>query len=187
MIDDQSDSEPPSRDGYAAGARPAPPNPAATVEVAAETGLLTPAESTFLIQHTHAAAARLGLSGEVRIRVVGDLAMAAGHERYSKVSGTTDVLTFDLRDETERAESPARMDVDIWVCADEARRQAARRGHSPEKELLLYTLHGLLHCLGHGDHDDDAFSRMHAREDEVLRAIGVGPVFSAAPTMEARA
>ncbi|MBL8759163.1 MAG: rRNA maturation RNase YbeY [Phycisphaerae bacterium] len=117
--------------------------------------------------------AALDGSGEVRVRVVGDAEMAAAHERHSGVPGTTDVLTFDLR---ERPDGP--LDVDVMVCADEAARQAASRGHAVEREVLLYAVHAVLHCLGEDDRDEASAARMHAREDEVLRAIGVGATFS---------
>ena len=60
-----------------------------------------------------------------------------------------------------------------------------RRSHPVERELLLYIIHGILHCLGEDDHDDDAYARMHAREDDLLEAIGVGRTF-AAPESEGR-
>jgi ssRNA-specific RNase YbeY (16S rRNA maturation enzyme) len=43
--------------------------------------------------------------------------------------------------------------------------------------LLLYTLHGVLHCIGFDDHEEADFEAMHGAEDAVLAAIGVGPVF----------
>ena len=109
--------------------------------------------------------------GEVRVRVVGDAEMAREHEARTGVVGTTDVLTFDLSES-------AGLDTDILVCADEADRQAARLGHDRADELLLYIIHGVLHCLGHDDHDDDAFARMHAAEDALLHDLGVGAVFA---------
>jgi probable rRNA maturation factor len=99
--------------------------------------------------------------------------MDALHRRHTGVAGTTDVLTFDLR---EMGLGP--LDVDIVVCLDEADRQAASRGHAVERELLLYVVHGLMHCLGHDDHEEAACARMHAAEDAVLTAIGVGPVYA---------
>ncbi len=111
--------------------------------------------------------------GSVRVRVVDDAEMAAAHERWAGVAGTTDVLTFDLR---EHGEGP--LDVDILTCADEARRQASARGLEPEYELLLYVVHGVLHCLGHDDKDDAAAAKMHAEEDRLLGAAGVGPVYA---------
>jgi probable rRNA maturation factor len=61
---------------------------------------------------------------------------------------------------------------------DEAGRQSAVRGHTVEQELLLYVVHGVLHCLGHDDHDPDAAARMHAEEDRVLAAVGVGVTYA---------
>ncbi|MFG0275453.1 MAG: rRNA maturation RNase YbeY [Phycisphaerales bacterium] len=110
---------------------------------------------------------------EVRVRIVGDDEMGALHGAHTGDPATTDVLTFDLRDE-----NAGPLDVDIVICADEAARQAAERTRPAERELLLYALHGVLHCLGHDDHDDEAYARMHAREDEVLSKIGVGALFA---------
>ncbi len=93
------------------------------------------------------------------------------HERHCGLDATTDVLTFPLSGDGEP------VDVEIAVCLDEAVRRAVERGHEPERELLLYCLHGLLHCTGWDDHTTEDYDAMHAREDEILRAIGVGDVF----------
>lgn len=111
--------------------------------------------------------------GDVRVNCVDDARMAAAHRQFSRVEGTTDVLTFDLRD---GALGP--LDVDILVCVDEAARRAAEFGHPVSHELVLYAVHGVLHCLGEDDQDDEAAARMHRREDEVLEAIGLGRVFA---------
>lgn len=108
--------------------------------------------------------------------------MAALHERHSGVTGTTDVLTFDLRDDPSNAASP--LDVDVIVCVDEASRQAVSRAIPLEHELTLYVIHGILHVLGHDDHDDDAYQAMHAREDRILSAAGLGAIFSAPESQE---
>lgn len=103
--------------------------------------------------------------------------MAAAHEAYAKVPGTTDVLTFDMRDDD--ATDQARLDVDLLVCIDEARRQSAQRNHPITHELLLYIVHGVLHCLGFGDHTDEDAQAIHAEEDRVLTSIGIGRVYDA--------
>ena len=110
-------------------------------------------------------------AGSVALSVVDDEKMSELHLFHSGIEGTTDVLTFDLREDESGA-----LDVEIVVCLDEAARQSGD-GEPVEKELLLYLLHGVLHCLGFDDHDPDEFERMHAREDEILNAIGVGSVF----------
>lgn len=128
-----------------------------------------------LARLSDALSTRFPRDGEVRARIVGDDEMAALHLRHSNIEGTTDVLTFDLRDDLLNIAAP--LDTDIVACLDVARREAAERGHSAERELLLYILHGALHCLGFDDHTDEGFDAMHAAEDELLAAAGVGPLF----------
>lgn len=137
----------------------------------------------------------VGAFGEVRVRLVLDAEMARSHEEFAGVPGTTDVLTFDMTDpEEDPIDEPTvalvggeirvgrfrRVDADIMVCVDEGKRQAAARGHDLPRELLLYSVHGLLHCLGHDDHDEESFARMHALEDAILTRLGVGAVFGQA-------
>lgn len=125
-----------------------------------------------LVQCAEAALAELGRAGEVRVRLVGDDEMARLHSQYKNDPTTTDVLTFD-----HGANAAAPFDVDIVVCVDEASRQADARGHALTHELLLYILHGALHCSGYDDVTEEQSAAMHAREDEILRAIGVGAVY----------
>ncbi|MFM9959412.1 MAG: rRNA maturation RNase YbeY [Phycisphaerales bacterium] len=139
---------------------------------------LAASDLIWLQHHLTAALDRLGTRGEVRVASVGDAEMTAAHARTLGIHESTDVLTFDLAEPGPDSQNhAAALDTDIMVCVDEARR------HAPEpdalrRELLLYALHGVLHCLGHDDHDQADFDRMHALEDQVLTAIGVGPVFA---------
>lgn len=117
----------------------------------------------------------LEATGSIRVKIVNDSMMSEAHERFSGISGTTDVLTFDLNDQDSIQNKV--LDTDLIVCYDEATRQADNRSHTTLHELLLYTIHGTLHCLGYDDHEDDDYARMHAREDELLTAAGIGPLF----------
>lgn len=165
--------------------RPAEGGSGPALEIADPGGRLTRAKLDWVRSAATRGAALLARGGEVRVLVVGDAEMAAAHERYQGIAGTTDVLTFDLS-EAPPEQSPVQfghpagrvLDTDILACADEAARQGAARGHAQERELLLYILHGLLHCLGHDDHDETAAARMHAVEDAVLEALGVGATFA---------
>ena len=107
----------------------------------------------------------------VTIRIIDDAEMIDLHTRYHEDPTTTDVLTF------EGTSEPMPLEVDIAVCVDEARRQSANRTHDVNSELLLYVVHGLLHCSGHDDHDEGAHVSMHAEEDRILKAIGVGSIY----------
>jgi len=137
---------------------------------------LTPEALAFLRRHGAGALAALrpdGPEGDVRVRLIDDAEMAQLHQRTLGDPTPTDVLTFDLG-----GDPAGPLDVDLALGVDAASRQATARGHALERELLLYFIHGVLHCLGHDDHDEAEAAAMHAREDEILRAIGVGPVFA---------
>lgn len=146
----------------------------ARVEV---TSSLPAATHHWLVDQANLAMKSIASAGEVRVRIVNDAAMAAAHEAFSGIPGTTDVLTFDLGEP-----GSGTLDVDILACYDEAVRQGAVRGHPPERELLLYIIHGTLHCLGHDDHDEAAAARMHAEEDRILQSIGVGVTYASRPS-----
>jgi probable rRNA maturation factor len=124
----------------------------------------------------------LGLLGvtqcEWTITIVGDKAMAALHQRTMNLPSTTDVLTFDMRDQPGRTREGTPVELDTVLCADEARRRAKEMGHGPREELLLYALHSLLHVQGYDDVTPARFRRMHKREDELLRALGVGALYA---------
>jgi len=113
-----------------------------------------------------------GAIARVTVEVIDDHRMAALHERFSHVPGTTDVLTFPASGPGEPVE------VDLAVCVDEAARQSRARGHDLRQELLLYALHGVLHCMGFDDRTPDEHARMHAEEDRILQAIGLGAVYA---------
>ncbi len=106
------------------------------------------------------------------VSVVGDERMSDLNRRHRGEPATTDVLAF------EHSRAPEALEADIVVCGDEAARRAAQLGHRAEQELLLYALHGVLHCAGFDDHDEGDSAAMHAEEDRILCAIGVGPTFA---------
>lgn len=107
----------------------------------------------------------------IAVMLVDDIQMARLHEVHRGENSTTDVLTF----QTSGLGAP--IDADIAVCVDEAARSAALRDHTIQREALLYALHGVLHCAGFDDHTEEQLRAMHAEEDRILEAIGVGATF----------
>ena len=122
--------------------------------------------------------------GQVDIAIVDDAGMIELNRAHAGVDHTTDVLSFDLSDG-----SATPIQADIAVCAAEAARRAAELHHSIERELLLYCVHGVLHCAGFDDQTESGFTAMHAEEDRILKLIGVGATFQpdAAPEGSASA
>jgi len=112
---------------------------------------------------------------ELSIAIVDDQQMSDLHQEFMNISGTTDVLTFDLSDDPTDFEV---LEGELVLCTDEASRQAASRGHQTRDELLLYALHGLLHLMGYDDHNDEDYKTMHQREDELLTKAGFDALFA---------
>lgn len=100
---------------------------------------------------------------EVDLAVVGARRIAAMNRRYLRHAGATDVLSFDLSESSEKG-----IHAQIVVCGDIAAREGRKRGHGPQRELMLYVVHGLLHVIGHDDTTPRTAARMHAREEEIL-------------------
>jgi probable rRNA maturation factor len=97
------------------------------------------------------------------IAVVDSAKMAELNRRYLRHSGATDVLSFDL------SEAPKiGLSVQLIVCGDVAAAEAAARGLTPSRELLLYVVHGLLHVMGYEDESIRGSVRMRARQEELL-------------------
>ncbi len=111
--------------------------------------------------------------GHVSVVLVGDARMSTLHGRFMNDPTPTDVLTCEL-DHDARGRCTQ---GEIVVCVDEARRAARRVGTPVAHEVLLYAVHGLLHLCGYDDRNPRSYRTMHEREDQLLRAIGVGAVF----------
>ncbi len=108
----------------------------------------------------------------VDVVVVDDRTIARMNKRYCRQAGPTDVLCLELARSNDGV-----VDGQIAASLDTARREAKRRGHSVQAELLLYCVHGTLHLLGYDDRDPDDAQRMHAMEDELLEELGIGAVY----------
>lgn len=148
--------------------------PAIEVVAQPDSGPQGTAAAAYLRLHLPRAAAHLRRPvARCAVRIVGDATMAALHERTLNIPGPTDVLTFD----STPVEPGAGIDVDIAVCQGEALRNLEGRRSCLEQELLLYAVHGLLHCDGFDDVTEAGAAAMHVEEDRILVAIGLGPAY----------
>lgn len=85
------------------------------------------------------------------------------------IARPTDVLAFPGG--TQAPEHGGRYFGDIAVCVPLALTQAARRHRTPQEEIGLLVVHGVLHLLGH-DHDTRQRKRvMWQAQDEILTTI----------------
>jgi len=112
--------------------------------------------------------------GHLEVAVVGEAEMRRQHLLWKGRRSSTDVLSFDLRDEAR----PSLVDGQLVVCEPVARRTAKARRSDWRGELLLYVVHGCLHLCGLDDRHRAEAAGMHAIEDAILTELGWGPVYS---------
>ena len=106
---------------------------------------------------------------EVGTAFVNDAQMTEFHRDFLNKSTTTDVLSFPSDDARGEQEDPGYRG-DVIVCTDQAARQARDLGIPYRAELVILTLHGFLHLLGH-DHTRDRGEM--TRLEEALRPLAL--------------
>ena len=105
---------------------------------------------------------------DITIVLVNDRSIAKLHKQFMNDPSPTDVLTVPIDE----------ISGEVYVTVAHARREAKERGVETKHEVLLYSLHGMLHLLGYDDRTAGAYRIMHRTEDELLTRLGVGPVFA---------
>lgn len=99
--------------------------------------------------------------GAVGVAFVDDAQMTTFHRDFLNQATTTDVLSFPGVDDDDSDYCG-----DVIVCTDQAARQARGLGIPYPAELVVLTLHGILHLLGY-DHTCDGGEM--TRLEEALR------------------
>jgi len=110
----------------------------------------------------------------VSIAIVDDERISRLNEQFLKRRRTTDVLSFNLSD----SQNPSEKCFEIIVNAQLAARCAKHAQHSPQDELALYIVHGLLHQLGFDHQKPDQAEKMHQAEKQILQQLGYDFVYN---------
>jgi probable rRNA maturation factor len=99
---------------------------------------------------------------------------------YRGVDEPTDVLAFYMLPHDGSASSFAlppdgitRLG-EVIISYPQAITQAEEHGHSPERELALLVIHGILHLLGYDHEEPEKESKMRVRERELLERCLLG-------------
>ena len=92
---------------------------------------------------------------EISVAIVSDARMSAVHERFLRIAGPTDVITFQHGE--------------IIVSAETAQRNAEEYNTAPDAEIRLYIIHGILHLMGFDDTTPGA-ARLMAKTQECILA-----------------
>jgi len=114
---------------------------------------------------------RVPVAMELSVLCVERQAMAALNAHHMGEQGPTDVLAFpmDLPGETTAGE-PAILG-DVVLCPEVAETQAGEHGATPDAELELLLVHGILHLLGHDHAEPGERDAMFGLTDRLLSAF----------------
>ena len=102
---------------------------------------------------------------ELAVYIIGAPEMARLNRKFLDHEGSTDVITFDY------ANSPQHLHGEVFICIDEAIKQARQFRTTWPSEIVRYTIHGILHLQGFNDLRAAPRRRMKREENRLLREI----------------
>lgn len=116
---------------------------------------------------THCLEEVLRVRYELSVQLADAAEITRLNEQYLQHAGSTDVITFDYRDQ------PAKDVIhgDIIVCVDEAIRQARTFQTAWQEELVRYIVHGILHLRGYDDRTARLRGRMKRAENKLVAEL----------------
>ncbi len=113
-------------------------------------------------------------AAELTILLTNDEQLRDLNRQYLQIDAPTDVLSFpaDLVD----PETSAPYLGDILISYPRAQAQAEAGGHSPDSELQLLVVHGVLHLLGYDHAAPEEKDAMWAAQAQILDRLGIGQI-----------
>ncbi len=122
---------------------------------------------------------------ELGIHLVTDEEMTRLNETFLRHAGSTDVITFDysvgqasrlspssdFKNISDRRDACPTLHGEIFVCVDEALRQARRFCTSWQSEVVRCIVHGVLHLRGFDDQHPTARRKMKREENRLLHLL----------------
>ncbi|WP_265447261.1 rRNA maturation RNase YbeY [Flexivirga meconopsidis] len=114
---------------------------------------------------------------DLYVGVIDEAAMETLHKQWMDLPGPTDVMSFpmdELRPGTDGDEPVEGMLGDVVLCPTVAAKQAAEAGHTTAEELLLLTVHGILHLLGFDHAEPDERREMFELQRRLLLTFLAG-------------
>ena len=121
-----------------------------------------------------AAIAKEGRAGAwLSAAVVDDAAIQALNRAFRQMDRPTDVLSFPMEEGADIAGPPDGFLGDLVISLPRAEAQAVEYGHTLLREISFLTIHGALHLLGYDHEQEEQARRMFARQEEILKEMGV--------------
>ena len=159
-----------------------------TIEIANESGVTVDEVALASVARFVLDRLRIHPLAELSVLLVDETAMTDLHVKWMDEPGPTDVLSFpmdELRPPSAGGAHGARAGGedagpepgllgDVVLCPQVAAVQGKRAGHSPQAELELLCVHGVLHLLGYDHADPEEEAEMFGLQAELLRSWRAG-------------
>lgn len=117
---------------------------------------------------------------EISLVITGEKKIRSLNKKYRNINKITDVLSFGNEDNkktgnnfTKFASSPDGIIHlgEIFICYQQARKQAIQKKHSVKKELAILLIHGILHLAGYDHKGSYEDSEMKILEEKILLSL----------------
>lgn len=89
------------------------------------------------------------------------------NREYRNIDRITDVISFALNDEKDFLIKTEELG-DIFICIDQAKRQATEYNHSLDREIGFLSVHGYLHLNGYDHQTKEEEEIMLKKQEEIL-------------------
>jgi probable rRNA maturation factor len=141
------------------------------IEIENESGVNAPLDKILSLAEYALEKMHIDARAELEILLVNKDVMEQYHLDWLQESGPTDVLSQpidSLRPGKPNSLTPAGHLGLIVLCPQVAKKQAAERGHSELKEILILIAHSILHLLGYDHAEKEDEIEMFALQEEIV-------------------
>ncbi len=111
-------------------------------------------------------------SGELTVRIVGEIESAALNERFRNVMGATNVLAFPYDESPFEGSTESELIGDLVVCAPVLEREAVAQDKALSAHWAHILIHGTLHLVGYDHQNIEDTKAMEERERDLLGSLG---------------
>ncbi len=110
---------------------------------------------------------------ELSASFVSETTIQTMNRDYRNIDKVTDVISFALMDDEIKIHGlEDELDLgDIFICVDQAKRQALDLNQSLEKELEFLFIHGVLHLLGYDHMNEEDEEEMFSIQRRIVHEI----------------
>ncbi|WP_246905330.1 rRNA maturation RNase YbeY [Gardnerella vaginalis] len=113
---------------------------------------------------------KVSTQSDLSITFVDPEPIACLHERWMNLEGPTDVMSFPMDELTPGSDDKVSEGMlgDLVICPWVAQQQALAAGHSTMEEMMLLTIHGILHLLGYDHTTPEEEKQMFGLQRQLL-------------------